>query len=414
MKGFMIRVGLVLVAYASAEDQSNPARGNGVEARVIRQTVMLSGCGYSGAGVVVGEDGASIDVLTSSHLVCQEELPCNLCANMKAWFFGSNVNSGGKSVPVHFVDKSEQKDLAVISISKKSGQVRKNLDVDYHFKWNLARDPRTMSRGDHLFVVGALRDKQGWFVPAEPFFLARVTKDRIEFGPTGAAYPGVSGGPLCSADGEIIGIVGQKANEVGLAEPITGALDWFKGRSDVNVLLFAERRFPVLKPHYSEISADAIFPSVTNGLSGDGPGVGLHVAHGISRLIAAAFDATILYARGTFPDFVETQQILIPSGGLQVQPFADLGHRAMHEALGGVYLGGGLGWGFVTRSVQGSRISVKENSSSLMLVTEAGYRWPLPTRGIGIKVSYRVYQPIRSQGLERANGFAFGLYGVFR
>ena len=406
-------VGLAFLARVGENEPAVHKGRGGVELRAKQQTVMLSACDGKnrGAGIVVGEDESSVYVLTASHLLCRERTtPCaviDVCTDPTSRFFSLKNGDFIRSQPIY---RDDSNDLAAISIPKR-GLERSAL----RFRFNLARDPSTARRGDHLFIVGALGNVQGWFVPAEPFFLAGVAEERIEFGPTGAAYEGVSGGPLCNADGEIIGLVQDKGSAVGIAKPITAALDKFKSwNSNAKRRLFAERRFPVLKPHYTEIGADAAFPSLSRGLSSDGPGVNLHVAHGISRLVAAAFDATILYARGEFPDFIETQQILIPSGGLQVQPFADLARRAMHETLGGFYLGGGLGYGFVTRSVQGPRVGAKENLSSLMFVTEAGYRWPLPPRGWGLKISYRVYQPVRSQGLERATGFALGLYGAFR
>ena len=296
------------------------------------------------------------------------------------------------------------------------------MNVPLHFSFNLARNPITLRRGDHLFMVGFVNSQSEWFVPPEPFFFASLEDQpgglphvaTLLFGPASNAYPGMSGGPLCNADGEIVGIVVGKGSEIGSAQPISFALDRFKSWKLAEPRLFAERRFPVMKPHYTEIGADAAFPSFTSGLAGDGPGAALHIAHGITRSIAATFDTTILYAKGAFPDFVETQQIFLPSGGLQFQPLAGLARKSIHETLGGLYIGGGLGWEFVARSVQGTRVSVKENLSSLMLATEVGYRWPLPPRGWGAKVGYRVYKPVRSEGLERASGFTLGLYGVFR
>lgn len=417
MRRVAIFVGLSWMACITAEGQSTVGGSpGGIEARPKWQTVMLNLCGAPGAGIVVGEDQTLIYVLTVSHLRCkggQTNLPCaEVCEKpVTVRFFGNPQEEHVVKQIYRDSDKERElnDDLMAVSIDK--GSIEKSAR---RFRFNLARDPSAMRRGDHLFVIGNPNDVEVWFVPPEPFFLARVSAGRIEFGPALQAYGGLSGGALCNGDGEIVGIVQGNGNRLAYAMPITAALQTFEGWHVRKARLFAERRFPVMKPHYTEIGADAIFPSLTNGLSGDGPGVCLHIAHGVTRLMAPTFDATILYARGTFPDVVETQQILIPSGGLQVQPFANLAHKAMHETLGGFYIGGGLGYGFVARSVQGTRVSVKENLSSLIVTTEASYRWPLPARGWGLKFSYRVYQPVRSQGLERATGFALGMYGVFR
>jgi hypothetical protein len=400
-------------------EPSKAALRSAVEDRVKLQTVMINGCGGSGAGIVVREDGQWIYVLTAHHVVY--DTGNSDCKTGTSQFFSPGALSN--IVPFKTttgVDKVN--DLAAIKIE------RSRLgNFPFHFTFNLARDPTTLRRGDHLFIVGFSNSQTLWFVPPEPFFFADLG-NRLLFGPSSSAYPGLSGGPICNADGEIVGIVLEKGKDIGNAVPVTSALSIYNRWGITTSRLFAEHRFPVVKPHYTEIGADATFPIFVGGVySGDGPGASFHIAHGVTRLVAATFDTTILYARRTFSVLgqgqqgptlfpaVETRQILMPNGGLQVQPFSGVPRRKVHETLGGFYVAGGMGWNFVASTTKSSVNGVvNQNSSSLMLTTEAGYRWPLPLRGWGLKASYRVYQPVRSEGLDRASSFTVGLYTIFR
>jgi Trypsin-like peptidase domain len=416
MRQGVIFVSVYWLTSLSAAGAPGNKQSDGIEHRVKMQTVMIEACEGPGAGVVVSEDQQWIYVLTAYHLVHDMyDQPCQ----GKARFY-STTNTASTTVPFETTPGANKtSDLAAIKVAK-AGLAT----FPHHFTFSLARDPITLRRGDHLFMVGFVNESLLWFVPPEPFFFARLGAT-LDFGPPNNVYPGASGGPLCNADGEIVGIVVERGNQSGFAAPITTALDTFDGWNVPRSRLFVERRFPVMKPHFTEFGAAAAFPAFTGGLSADGPGASLHVSHGITRFFAATFDTTILFAKQNLSELVqtpqglisvpelETQQAVMPSGGLQVQPLSGMPRKVLHETLGGVYIGGGLGWEYVSRSVQGNN-SVNGNLSSLMVTAEAGYRWPLPRRGWGLSVSYRVYQPVRSETLERASSISLGLYTVFR
>ncbi len=390
-------------------------RDGSVEERAKRQTAAISticdsGAPDSGAGVVVGEDKDYIYVLTRYHVLGRGS-----CEKGTVQFYLSPArisNAMGFEVIAH----SDKDDLAAIKVSKGRGK-----NLGFHFTFSLARDPKTLRRGDHLFAVGNRDRTEQWFVPPEPLFFAGV-RDGFRIGPGLSLQIGMSGGPICNADGEIVAILEETGDSPSKAMPITEALSIFESWKIVPARLFAERRFPVMKPQYTEIGADAEFPNFNGGMAADGPGASLHIAHGVTRLLTATFDASVLYGKRSSLEYIgtalqpvlETRQSFIPTGWLQLQPFSEFAHWRVHETLGGFYLGGALGWDVVARSVQGPNISVNENLSSLVVTTEAGYRWPLPRRGWGLKVSYRVYQPLRSESLGRSYSLGLGLYGIFR
>jgi trypsin-like peptidase len=406
----LLSVNLLLAGGRRASTQDG-----GVEERAKRQTAAISaicdsGASNFGAGIVVGEDKEFIYVLTRYHVLRRGG-----CNSGTVRFYRSEVQISREMV-FEMVAQSAPDDLAALRVSKTGDK-----NFGFRFTFNLARDPKTLRRGDHLFAVGNRNSQEPWYVPPEPLFFAGGSGFQI--GPGLSLQPGMSGGPICNADGEIVAIAEETGDSPSKAMPITEALSIFNSWKGVPAArLFAERRFPVMKPQYTEIGADAEFPSFTGGLAADGPGASLHIAHGITRLLTATFDASVLYGKRTSLEYigtarqpvVETRQSFIPTGGLQLQPFSDFARKGVHETLGGFYVGGALGWDVVARSVHGPIVSVNENLSSLVMTTEAGYRWPLRRRGWGLKVSYRVYQPLRSEGLDRSYSFGLGMYGIFR
>src|ERR1039458_3137685 len=123
----------------------------GVEQRVKLLTVMLQACGRPGAGVVVRKDKQWIYLLTAYH-VAYDDASGEACQSGKVRFLSRSGVSG--EIPFKITGGADVKeDLAAIKVGK-----AQLANVPLHFTFTLARDPSTLRRGDHLFMVGFVNE----------------------------------------------------------------------------------------------------------------------------------------------------------------------------------------------------------------------------------------------------------------
>jgi hypothetical protein len=192
---------------ARAQLSASDATASALRGNVVRITATFAEGGPKiGFGIIVGEQGRNLVVVTADHVVRGEDPGAEDKKPMITFFRTQGSQVQGKLETVRMPRGGG--DLAVILVPRPG----------YAAAMKAAIDPKPVARGTKVWLVGRVGN---WSIPASPGTVAQTNPFTGKIQVEGlAARAGSSGGPLISNDG-IVGMIVDDGELYTEATPIT-------------------------------------------------------------------------------------------------------------------------------------------------------------------------------------------------
>jgi uncharacterized protein YecT (DUF1311 family) len=192
---------------ARAQPSASDAKASALQGNVVKITATFGeGAPKSGFGIIVGEQGRYLVVVTADHVVRGEDPGAEDKKPTITFFRAQGSQVQGKLETVRMPPAGG--DLAVILVPR----------PDRATAVKEAIDPKPVARGTKVWLVGRVGN---WSIPASPGTVAQTNPFTGKIQVEGlAARAGSSGGPLISNDG-IVGMIVDDGELYTEATPIT-------------------------------------------------------------------------------------------------------------------------------------------------------------------------------------------------
>jgi hypothetical protein len=161
---------------------------------VVMLQVKLADRTFNGAGIIFGQRGDQLYIVTAKHVVREGMQQAESVRVRFRWLPGESKDAKVLD------DFDESLDLAVLAVSGLRSLSAPNL------VWNVLASPARVKPGQDVIPIG-FPDGRAWFTPQLHSKVQEVTGQYVEF--QGDIHAGNSGGALVTDDWSIVAIVSQ-------------------------------------------------------------------------------------------------------------------------------------------------------------------------------------------------------------